>query len=621
MKGIVALFLPGLHTTGKHDHAQYLRNKLLDNGYKVVIFSSFSDLYSKESMIEGEKSIYKLYDKIDMKAAVIYSELIKDDEVCNEITDYCRKRRIPVFSMEHDISGAYNISYDYERSFNKIVDHIIEKHGAKDICLISGIKGNSFSDAREQAYKDSLEEHGLEFDEKNVYYGEFWDEPAKRAAYQLISDRNGRLPDAVVCANDTMAIAVSLVFQEKGYSIPDDVIVTGFDGIDRASIFSPTITTAQPDYKAASDYICSRIASWEKGVPMCAENISFSCQLSKRQSCGCRNIKKNAAGSVYFNLDEMITWQQTYRLHNDHMMLRCMDGRGIESLLESVSQNFAEVVYMPSELYLDPTFFGYTDTKGSGKVLAIQTLGNNTLSMPFTPLEEGRLCSDEILEKSDSLIFVPVHCLERVYGYAVFDYEPKNVVGAWRIYDFTTHLNILLASVETTTQLNETIEQLGVLYIHDQLTELLNRRGFYRELRRLVDRAEKEGKGLMIVSGDLNGLKYINDNFGHNEGDYAISATAKILSDAVGDKGICARFGGDEYMIAMLDDETHDSFEARVYTAVDKLNLKNNKPYDICVSLGCENATVEEARTNVQEVMKLADDKMFAKKIKSRHHR
>ena len=66
MKGIVALFLPGLHTTGKHDYAQYLRDQLLDNDYKVVIFSSFSDLYSKESMIEGEKSIYKLYDKIDI---------------------------------------------------------------------------------------------------------------------------------------------------------------------------------------------------------------------------------------------------------------------------------------------------------------------------------------------------------------------------------------------------------------------------------------------------------------------------------------------------------------------------------------------------------------------------
>lgn len=621
MKGVVAVFVPNIHTIGRHENLHYLRCKIIENGYKVMIFSSFTDLYHGDALDVGEKSIYSLYDRIDMRAAVIYSELLKSTEICDEITAYCKKRKIPVFAVEREIKGAYGIFFDYETPFRKLVDHVIEEHGAKDICLLSGIKGNNFSEARNEAYRRSLKAHGLRFNEKDIYYGEFWDQPARAAVLKMLSERS-KVPDALVCANDTMAISAAIALQENGLNVPEDIIVTGIDGIERAEIFSPSITTAKIDYRSAGDYIVSKILAAEKGVPIVPERKEFGCNQILGQSCGCKPVPSNAASRVYLELDSLLDWNRMYRMFNDHMLLSNMDDRGILGVLDNIKKQFSEVLYSASELYLDPTYFGYTDTSGAGNVLAVRTnVIGNECSVPFKSLGTDDICSEELLAKSDSMIFVPVHCLERVYGYAVMSFDPSDSMGAWRIYDFITHLNILLASVEVTTQLNETIEQLGVLYIHDQLTELLNRRGFYREVRRLFDRAESEGQDLLFVSGDLNGLKYINDNFGHSEGDFAIANTAKILYDAVGENGICARFGGDEYMIAMLAVETADSFEARVYTAIDKFNLKGGKPYDICVSLGCEKATVEDARKSMHDIMKRADDKMFAKKVRSRHSR
>ena len=97
--------------------------------------------------------------------------------------------------------------------------------------------------------------------------------------------------------------------------------------------------------------------------------------------------------------------------------------------------------------------------------------------------------------------------------------------------------------------------QLYSLYVKDALTAIYNRHGFYDELRNRIAKLAGKRKMLFMASVDLDQLKLINDHYGHIEGDFAIRSIAQAISDtAVEVDGICARFGGDEYVMCLVEE-------------------------------------------------------------------
>ena len=100
-------------------------------------------------------------------------------------------------------------------------------------------------------------------------------------------------------------------------------------------------------------------------------------------------------------------------------------------------------------------------------------------------------------------------------------------------------------------QLEERVEQLDLLAHQDTLINLPNRRGFMRELERLVDRAKRYGESAAMLFVDLDGLKMINDSFGHKAGDEALIQVAGMLVGGVRRSDVVARIGGDEFGILL----------------------------------------------------------------------
>jgi diguanylate cyclase (GGDEF)-like protein len=182
-------------------------------------------------------------------------------------------------------------------------------------------------------------------------------------------------------------------------------------------------------------------------------------------------------------------------------------------------------------------------------------------------------------------------------------------------------MNMLLLSIENASKLKDTVNALNNMYIRDPLTNLLNRRGFYREIDMLIFDATQKKKDILIVSVDLDGLKYINDNFGHSEGDYAIVSIANLLSSITSDSGLCARFGGDEYLAAIVDSKNIEDFEKLFKDGMKTINEKSNKPYRINASFGLEFISPTQAQESLQDAIRRADDKMFKNKKKSKYSR
>jgi diguanylate cyclase (GGDEF)-like protein len=150
---------------------------------------------------------------------------------------------------------------------------------------------------------------------------------------------------------------------------------------------------------------------------------------------------------------------------------------------------------------------------------------------------------------------------------------------------------------------------------HDEMTGLLNRRGFMNQTSRML--ADGVGKRAAIVYLDLDGLKTINDTFGHDAGDMAITQTAQILKQWIaGDNALC-RLGGDEFIALVLVDDQSDVDELveAIQASMRRFNQEHDLPYTLSISSGAALFDVEAASVDdMAQLMAQADERLYLMK-------
>ena len=147
------------------------------------------------------------------------------------------------------------------------------------------------------------------------------------------------------------------------------------------------------------------------------------------------------------------------------------------------------------------------------------------------------------------------------------------------------------------------------LSFHDELTSLYNRRFYEEELRRLNT---KRNYPLTLLMGDINGLKIINDSFGHLKGDELLKITATVMKNVCRKDDIIARLGGDEFMIIL---PKTDMTQAGLLVERIKEELKNHKieSLDISISFGFASITSEDQK--IEKVFTIAENAMYQNKL------
>ena len=158
------------------------------------------------------------------------------------------------------------------------------------------------------------------------------------------------------------------------------------------------------------------------------------------------------------------------------------------------------------------------------------------------------------------------------------------------------------------------------LYIKDPLTGTLNRRGFEKKISELFDDDGKLIKDAAIVSIDMDELKYINDNFGHNAGDEAIKETANAIESALNTGEFVARMGGDEFAVVIIltDSIRQGKFIRTVRNNIREFNKTGKYPFELSSSIGtCELTDWH----GVTDCMKKADKAMYLEKKAKKKNR
>ena len=153
------------------------------------------------------------------------------------------------------------------------------------------------------------------------------------------------------------------------------------------------------------------------------------------------------------------------------------------------------------------------------------------------------------------------------------------------------------------------------LSLIDELTGLYNRRGFLAVTEQHVAAIRRDKKVPIVVYADLDGLKEINDSFGHHEGDRALAGAAEILKETFRSSDILARLGGDEFIVlaAIAQDESAELLTRRLQEQFAISNTLNGRSYDLSVSVGVAHFG-DDDRYSIEELMAQADHAMYEDK-------
>lgn len=532
------------------------------NQIDVFIFTCYVNYRDEEINKRGAFKIMELPDLTQFDGAIIAKNTIRYFDAAEQIAKRIAESKIPAVSIDYPVEGIGKIGTESYHAQAAIVRHIIREHGVRDVYYIAGPM-NEQGRQRYQAYQDVLKEFGIPFREQNVYHGTFAEDSGRRGVEWFLAE--GGCPGAIVCANDNMAIGAMDCLKEHGYRIPQDVLVTGYDNGARSKYYLPALTTVernpfQTGYQAMEMIDTGK---WR-------EERKLETSVVFRASCGCTNRK----------------FYDAHRLREEYMDHLTITGQ-ISDSLKNMSLEFSDLE-TPEELirvlkkYVKASdaqsfYLGMCDREKvfecgnvgpDGDIDLMEVNGDYTDTIDIVlAYEDGvfrkgcRVWRGEVLprEYSDDgggkfYVVVPLYFQNCCYGYCIYGnsfFPMKSEL----FYSWIGNISIGLENVRKGMLLRETVRQLNGMWVYDMLTHVYNRAGFFHYAGKLVKNYAGSGQKAHIIFVDIDGLKRVNDTYGHDRGDLMICEMADILKAAKDEDQLLMRYGGDEFVLFGFQDE------------------------------------------------------------------
>jgi len=229
---------------------------------------------------------------------------------------------------------------------------------------------------------------------------------------------------------------------------------------------------------------------------------------------------------------------------------------------------------------------------------------------------ESKYALDDIFmdkDKGKLYFFSPVHCLERNYGYMVFvdsDYVMGNQLYAYWLLS----MGHSIENIRRQNLLRNAMARLDEMYIKDSLTGAYNRFGMERFFVEIKMKSMMSKSKMQISFMDLDGLKKINDEYGHEEGDRIINAAAEILMKNAG-KHCVVRYGGDEFIVmgTVQSEREAENYWKKVQADIDDYNKNHKKHADLSMSFGYDTFVIDH-KTYLEDCIRVTDKKMYEEK-------
>lgn len=597
----------------------------------VAHFIAYGGMLANPRYDQGEYNIFTLPNFHQFDGAILLSNTFSAD-LAKELSQRIVAAGIPAVSIDRDLEHMHYVGIRNADAMEKITRHLIEEHKVQRINFISGPDDNSESVERMNAFLQVLAEHDIPCEEERIYHGSFRAKDGRRAVEAFLRSELP-MPEAIVCANDAMAISAIITLEEHGIHCPEDVLVSGFDNIYNAKNFSPALTTVERPLMQSGALACEMICRLLDGEP--TERVQeLDAVPIYSESCGCPSVtgedislfkKRNYQVLEGINSDISLLNQMSCAL----VACECFE-EYIAALQRLILKTGCEEFYLclndnwhTKRLHHDTFYTGeipedaYT-VHGYSDRMIVPLAYYDSCFRTGEGFSTAQMLPRLRVESSKprKLYFVPLHFRERCLGYFVI-VNSDMPMGSSLFHTWSINISNSLENFRKLLCLDEVAQELDKLYAVDSLTGVFNRNGFNRETREPFRRCIEEHRSAMIMFVDMDGLKQINDNFGHKSGDHAIRSIASILQEACYNGELTCRFGGDEFFIFAADYSEEDvlALRARMQEQIDICNRNSGHPYTLSISIGAY-ITVPVEGTTLFQLITVADNRMYEEKKK-----
>lgn len=556
-------------------------------------------------------------------------------------------RPVVSIGVELDMPHVYTVKSDCTETYDDVVKHLKLEHGCKRIAFCSANK--TFSEeaiARYNAFTHALKKNHLPFYPDLVIEGYFTEFAAKEEFLLKYKSKDDIDFDSIVCANDLMASGCVMALKELGLKVPDDIKIVGFDDSIVSRISIPKLSTINQNIHEqgvrAADFLMDLLEK-EDSKREKVKKVSLFPKF--RQSCGC--ISCDNLESSYIDRtntkvaddlngsDDVIRYFANMQEKNNIMTLmdtlRCSNTLkqffyNLRFLAEQCQMSQMYVNFFKDVIYLDPE--DIFEIPEQLELSMICNLDNNTNSFKpgssYNPKEQFFSSKSDQNNIPGAYIIHPIFSGANNYGLMYCKIQNKNFA------DHIVHLkiisNYIAQAYEYTNQITQTEklqtsnDNLKIQSRTDELTTVLNRRGFIEQGQAALDLMQETDKAGVIFFADMDGLKVINDKYGHEMGDKAIRLQAEILKNAFRSTDIVGRIGGDEFGVVAvgMNISRVDNIRLKINLLSEKISKTNDLPFTLSCSLGA----VDLQKSSVlKRLLSEADKELYEEKRAKRNAR
>lgn len=591
----------------------------------LFVFTSLIYFADHELQNKTQLKLFELPSPADFDGAIMFTNTfnLPDEEVA--VRDCFQAAGIPMISLEVRVNNMAFAGTENYNGVYELATHLVKEHGVKKVVYFAGIQYNQEDEIRKQALADALKDHDLEIiDSIRGDYG-------FHTAWMKTLDwlEKNELPDAFVCANDYTALGVCNALFQKGYDIPKDVIVTGFDHSADGIIADPMLATVSRDWDALGHraYI-ELINQIEKFDP--TVDIILPSRFVPSESCGCQSPAEDSAYKK----------AKLRRIYEDHVRTDMLEfffknlRNNIQRVFdkndffELTRKEFEEADYMGDNfsICVIPEYFDLTDevypsmVKSYGKTMDVLYEKREGKSVfPYSYDTKDVVPNYKYIEnESNVYVIAPLNYMDSLIGYVVSK-NNYDMLYTGMLYIWCMNINSLFTHIRRLIFAERTNSELRKIYMTDFLTGMYNRTGCNKMLYSFIESQKNNGKASILMFADIDCMKSINDKYGHLKGDLAIKATADALREFLPEEWLFARFGGDEFVMVgdYARNMNYDDIKNELVVKMNKYFEDLELDFPLSVSIGCVYVNPKDDR-EIEDFVQIADEAMY--KVKQDAH-
>lgn len=622
----IAVIICGLVFDSQKAFMKGIERKVRDLKDICSVFCCHGNVIGDSLFATGEHMIFNLPDFSKIDGVIFVKNTFFNEEAENRLINEISLHNLPCVCIDRYDPRFVNVTSDEEGSLYVITDHMIKEHDCKKIYLALGHKNVTDTRLRESGIMRAVAENGLEISDKHKYYGNFeYRSGVSAAEYFLGLDEP--MADCVICGNDQMAVGVTTALRKAGYKVPQDVKVTGVDYDFVSRVLSPSLTTVKrQQYQKAlrAVDILHNYSDYKAG-----DNIMLPVTLNIGETCGC--VTKPEKHNDVAEALAIDRYEQSELIQMVKMMTaNFMSATDFDTLLNSMCRYAYHM--KPRELYLclnirSETKFSYSDftekllssnedsdyTATVNNVISCingkpaETTDSFDISELFPPVAQGG-------REGVTYYFFPIHYLNRNFGYAIIG-ESGDLVRNDFFPNWTNICSNAFENIRKLKLMSEMIKTLDKMWIYDTLTGIYNRAGFFKLSDTIVEKCIRTGEPVCVIFLDVDGLKIVNDTYGHDEGDNLIREMGNVMKNVKKHGELLMRYGGDEFvlMAAGYDQSAADECVNAIEREMNLVNDSGAHPFSLEASIGyCITTLTDKEQLN--SIIEQADREMYKKK-------